>query len=189
MKIANYRTFLSCNEKTFRFQKTTLTHPRKKLWSIHCKFKPNSPVGINCDISSNRVCKIYYIQCFPRCNNINCFLERFTQKNCLHFIKTYLHEGAITFSLTSANYHNLTNLTLSWRRPLSYRDQSIDLLCKSMDWFLYDNGDNGLRHERVKGISQWIIFRSRTISITLRNWKFHQSYESIYINFTLWTNI
>ena len=30
---------------------------------------------------------------------------------------------------------------------LSYRNQSIDLLCKSMDWFLYDNG---LRHERVK---------------------------------------
>ena len=36
---------------------------------------------------------------------------------------------------------------LSWWRPLSYRNQSIDLLRKSMDWFLYDNG---LRHERVK---------------------------------------
>ena len=33
-------------------------------------------------------------------------------------------------------------LTLSWRRSLSYRNQSIDL-----DWFLYDNG---LRRERVK---------------------------------------
>ena len=32
-------------------------------------------------------------------------------------------------------------------RPLSYRNQSIDLLCKSLDWFLYDNG---LCHERVK---------------------------------------
>ena len=31
--------------------------------------------------------------------------------------------------------------------PLSYRNQSIDLLSKSMDWFLYDNG---LHHERVK---------------------------------------
>ena len=40
-------------------------------------------------------------------------------------------------------------LTLSWRRPLSYRNQSTDLQSKSMDWFLYDNG---LRHERVKGI-------------------------------------
>ena len=38
------------------------------------------------------------------------------------------------------------SLTLSWWRPLSYRNQSIDLLCKSMDWFLYDNG---LRHEII----------------------------------------
>ena len=30
--------------------------------------------------------------------------------------------------------------------PLSYRNQSIDLLRKSMDRFLHDNG---LRHERV----------------------------------------
>ena len=29
---------------------------------------------------------------------------------------------------------------------LSYRNQSIDFLCKSMGWFLYDNS---LRHERV----------------------------------------
>ena len=38
-------------------------------------------------------------------------------------------------------------LTLSWRRPLSYRNQSNDLHSKSVDWFLYDSG---LRHERVK---------------------------------------
>ena len=40
----------------------------------------------------------------------------------------------------------MLELTLSWRTPLSYRNQSIDLLWKSMDWFLYDNGP---RHERV----------------------------------------
>ena len=40
-------------------------------------------------------------------------------------------------------------LTLSWGRPLSYRNQSIDLRGKSMDWFLYDNG---LSHERVNMI-------------------------------------
>ena len=39
------------------------------------------------------------------------------------------------------------SLTLSWRRPSSYRNQSINLLRKSVDWFLYDNG---LYHERVK---------------------------------------
>ena len=48
----------------------------------------------------------------------------------------YIYDG--TF------YEN--GLTLSWRRPLSYRNKSIDLLGKSMDWFLYDNG---LRPERV----------------------------------------
>ena len=42
--------------------------------------------------------------------------------------------------------NNISFLTLSWRRPLSYRNQSIDLGSKSMDWFLYDNG---LRHDRV----------------------------------------
>ena len=41
-------------------------------------------------------------------------------------------------------------LTLSWRRPLLYRNQSIDLQRKWMDWFLYNNG---LRHERVKECS------------------------------------
>ena len=39
-------------------------------------------------------------------------------------------------------------LTLSYRRYLLYRTRSIDLLCKSMDWFLYVRD---LPHERVKG--------------------------------------
>ena len=37
------------------------------------------------------------------------------------------------------------SLTLSKRRFLSHRNQSIHLLCKSMDWFLYDKDH---RHER-----------------------------------------
>ena len=37
-------------------------------------------------------------------------------------------------------------LTLSWRRSISYRNQPIDFLRKSVDWFLYYIG---LRHERV----------------------------------------
>ena len=36
---------------------------------------------------------------------------------------------------------------------LSYRNQSIDLRCKSIDWFLYDNG---LRHKRVKRVRLFI---------------------------------
>ena len=50
------------------------------------------------------------------------------------------------FLATKLNSLLLVNLTLSWRKPLSYRNQSIDLLCKSMDLLLYDNGP---RHERV----------------------------------------
>ena len=42
-------------------------------------------------------------------------------------------------------------LTLSWRGPFTFRNQSIYLVCKSMDWFLYDNG---LRYERVKNIKK-----------------------------------
>ena len=38
-------------------------------------------------------------------------------------------------------------LTLLWRRSLSYRNQFIDLLWKSIDWFLYDRDP---RHERIK---------------------------------------
>ena len=40
------------------------------------------------------------------------------------------------------------SLTLSWRRSLSCRNQSAYLLCKSLDWFLYDR-DRDLRHGRV----------------------------------------
>ena len=55
-------------------------------------------------------------------------------------------------------------LTLSWRRPLSYRNQTVDLLCKSMDWFLYDNG---LHHERVKklGLTKMINFSNESVKI------------------------
>ena len=52
-------------------------------------------------------------------------------------------------------YFYITTLTLSWRRSLSYRKQPIDLLCKSMDWLLYDKG---LCHERVNPIHDTCLF-------------------------------
>ena len=55
-------------------------------------------------------------------------------------------------------------LALLWRRPLSYRNQSIDLRSRSMDWFLYDND---LRHERVK----WM-------EVYLNYWKGNNSYPN-----------
>ena len=72
-------------------------------------------------------------------------------------------------------YHCQHTLTLSWRRPLSYRNQSIDLLRKPMDWFLFDNG---LRHERVNQyISVWSLwyrvyfFPGRQLLLTPKQFK------------------
>ena len=47
-------------------------------------------------------------------------------------------------------------LTLSWRRSVSYRIQSIDLQNKSMDWFLYGRD---LHHElKVTSIKNNFLF-------------------------------
>ena len=50
-------------------------------------------------------------------------------------------------------------LNLSWQGSLLYKDQSIDLQNKSMDWFLYDKR---LCHERVNALLSacihWDIF-------------------------------
>ena len=49
--------------------------------------------------------------------------------------------------------------------PLKYRNLYIDLLCKSMDWFLYDNG---LRLERVnKEASSLLSFYSIKYKLNL----------------------
>ena len=49
--------------------------------------------------------------------------------------------------LLNANNKGNDFLTLSWSRSLSYGNQTIDLLCRSMDCILYDRD---LRYERVK---------------------------------------
>ena len=69
----------------------------------------------------------------------------------------------------------VVNLTLSWRRPLSYRDQSIDLQSKSMDWFLCDND---LRHESVKLIYEcrydqtWKICPSSLVAVHFKHFSY-----------------
>ena len=74
-----------------------------------------------------------------------------TLKTCIlldHKKKVYLPKAYRYFLEDSPiiTTSRITVLTLSWRSPLSYRNQYIDLWSKSMDWFLYDND---LRHERV----------------------------------------
>ena len=77
-----------------------------------------------------------------------------------HFIKAmFLFYELIWYHVATRKFHsNQFYLTLSWRRPLSYRNQSIDLRSKSVDWFLYDNG---LRHERVKQVIKQCVKYAR----------------------------
>ena len=68
------------------------------------------------------------------------FLIRGSHSSCWKNVSA-THYTQILFSVSSVE-----TSTLSWLRLLSYRNQSIDLQSKSMDWFLYSNG---LRHEWV----------------------------------------
>ena len=64
----------------------------------------------------------------------------------IHF--NHFGKFSASFNLYQIDFRSkLIHLTLSCRRPLSYKNQSIDLQSKLTDWFLYDNG---LRHEKVK---------------------------------------
>ena len=73
-------------------------------------------------------------------------------------------------------------LTLSWRKSLSYRNQSIYLQSKSMDWFLYDNG---LRHERVltiftKSLYVWVSFECASAYCINNKTIIHSLYMAIF---------
>ena len=67
-------------------------------------------------------------------------------------------------------YRNLwmNDLTLLQRRSLSYRNQFVDLLCKSVNWLLYDRN---LRHERVKSIKASFT-EKKSCTLYLRNHSF-----------------
>ena len=66
--------------------------------------------------------------------------------------------------MSEACYVWVNLLTLSRQKPLSYRN---DLLLKSLNWFLYDNG---LRPERVKEITGKFIetVREKTVKLNSR---------------------
>ena len=81
---------------------------------------------------------------------------RLLPTNCLsvfdHFVRLVLKGLMVLYIviLYSFQVGGYQVLTLSWRKSLLYRNQSIDLQCKSMDWFLHDRD---LRRERVKRLS------------------------------------
>ena len=85
----------------------------------------------------------------------NCSIKKGFLKNFVNSQKnTYVR---VSFSIKlqtlglSQNSQQNTCVRVSF---LSYRNQSIDLLCKSMDWFLYNSG---LRLEKVKKLSYRIL--------------------------------
>ena len=67
----------------------------------------------------------------------------------------------IVMKLWKGTAWNFDILTISWRRYLLYRNQSLDLQSKSMDWFLYDRN---FRHERVK-LSHFFQIKISNINI------------------------
>ena len=71
--------------------------------------------------------------------------------NALHFNRPWNFKN---FEFFFKKRHFKCGLTLSWRSSLSYKNQSIDLPCKSMDWCLHDRD---LRRRRVNNWAQILI--------------------------------
>ena len=68
-------------------------------------------------------------------------------------IKAYQFELEVGV-MKNINPGERTGLNLSWRKSVSYRNQSVDLLFRSMDCFLYDTD---LSHERFKLVQLSVI--------------------------------
>ena len=71
-------------------------------------------------------------------------------KLLITFYKTQSQWANLEFRATFVDvFHEKTSffLSLSWRRFQSYRNQSVDLQSKSLNWLLYDRDS---RHEKVK---------------------------------------
>ena len=80
-------------------------------------------------------------------------INRNTKENLLAIVKNICDLFSRFYKFLRKTFKGSKTLTLSWRRPLWYRNQSIDLQSKSTDWFLYDHGRH---HERVNAC----VFRS-----------------------------
>ena len=74
-----------------------------------------------------------------------CFTK--TSCNSILFYFKWLTWCSLFWSHINCSIILASVLNLSWRRSLSYRNQSIDFQNKSKDWFVYDRD---LHHERVK---------------------------------------
>ena len=63
------------------------------------------------------------------------------------------------------------------RKSISYRNQPVGMLCKSMDWFLHDRD---LHHERVKEKSENLNSEDLASNLAMRLWvAFGKNYHHI----------
>ena len=116
-------------------------------------------------------CKFYLVYSWTLCLDY-----RKQRKEITYHITVSKCPATIRISLASVSFQSIYHivpitvpttpwyewqLTLSRRRPLSYRNQSTDFQSKSKDWFLYDNG---LRHERVNAERQQLPLHTAHIA-------------------------
>ena len=126
----------------------------KKCFLINvAKFTENSPVSKSLINSGPRVTTLLQKRIWYSCFPVN-FVKILRKHFFIEQLRVLLLE---TMVLRMKRI-----LTLSWRKPLSYRNQSTDLQSKSIDWFLYNND---LRHERVNNIGLRIPALSSTKSV------------------------
>ena len=113
--------------------------------------------------------KTGFVQVFPCILVPSCTLERLQQNTRANtysepcqtprmerFVTNRLKILFIQYSLR----REFLKINSLMTESLSYRNQSTDFFCKSMDWFLYDTN---LRHERVKGNAQFV--QSKTFGL------------------------
>ena len=116
-------------------------------------------------MGSNWQLLTYFVLMFPFISKLSIFFSI-----CCKMLRSTKIKGKLAWNGSNGLPQWWTNtgvymmerfvLALLWRRPLSYRNQCIDLQSKSMDWFLYDRV---LHHERVKCVNMgknkvWILF-------------------------------
>ena len=82
---------------------------------------------------------------FTKSDLLLLFTFRIPRSHVMHLRPWHLlwHIRLSGYFWTRAQIEHIFIWTLSLRKPVSYRNQFIDLLHKSMDWFLYDNGWTG----------------------------------------------
>ena len=119
-----------------------------------------------------------FLSSFDTADVVNYFIGiKLVSKGILnkYFLKllTMLLKSSEVTQRTEKNYHfplklgsqrQKLILTHSWRRSLSYRNQSIDLQTKSMDSFLYNRD---LRRERFNVCSSFIRVSLNKLAFSL----------------------